>query len=763
MRSNNNPYRKTNTRSSVERPFPKKIKINNVNKSKILNKTPIKNAKNKNNRDINSTNAQKNQENIIKLGIPTYEENFLKSEKKLKEKNKGVDEKIGAVGGISKGSDKKDKIAAEHKVYEYRRYVNKSIIENKDQKEGMQKDMEDKKKKEEGKKIIQQGRQKKHQEEKEKKSMLKDQGKQQEKISQQSNNKQENLKYSEKDENKKTNSNSKKENIESKNNQLNASSKIVKDLEKVNYRISKEIKINIMGNSQIRQENSQIRQENARLNQQIERLREQYEAAKKENDELKKKSFDVMEVKKNKSIYNPENKYDIAVKIYSLKDLINGWTIKYNENGSYFKLKNEKMLIIGLIGLKNSGKSFIASKIAKDKIVDKKDSDYLYLKYVVNNDFKVAIIDSPGFSRSMKRRDLSKENINNIIVNNSEKKEVEEMGKNHILTDNFLSNFILKKSHFLIVVVGSLNLYEQQLLMKLKSKDEEHEEAFKELKKIFVLHNLKELSKIEEIKDHLTNVLLNSMTFKLNEKESQLIEAGDKSKNSKYYIEKNENKLIEICHLILAKDNSEAGNYYNDFTINMIHQQYNFFHSYNSLDLINDLKKEIIGISDKIFVKPLKSLEDFENIEDKIKVKKEFEYLSNTQENSDFSFIHLKPKYSYYKIENGTNLLVKIEMAGKIIDQKLTCSGLKNGYYTMKFSGKKVLELPANFEMEKKNGLLFNNREEGEFKETFKIKQDKFPLKSYKYIKEESEGNGVYKYYFELMIDNPSSDEEDRD
>ena len=64
--------------------------------------------------------------------------------------------------------------------------------------------------------------------------------------------------------------------------------------------------------------------------------------------------------------------------------------------------------------------------------------------------------------------------------------------------------------------------------------------------------------------------------------------------------------------------------------------------------------------------------------------------------------------------------------------------------------------------MKKKNGLLYNNREEGEFKEIFKIKQEIFALSSYKPIKEENENNGVYKYYFELMGANASSDEEDQ-
>ena len=70
------------------------------------------------------------------------------------------------------------------------------------------------------------------------------------------------------------------------------------------------------------------------------------------------------------------------------------------------------------------------------------------------------------------------------IIKNDLNKQVDESEKNIIQTDNFLINFLIKKCNFLIVVVDNLNIHEQKLLMRLKSKDEEHKEAFKELKRI---------------------------------------------------------------------------------------------------------------------------------------------------------------------------------------------------------------------------------------------------------------------------------------
>ena len=492
---------------------------------------------------------------------------------------------------------------------------------------------------------------------------------------------------------------------------------------------------------------------------QIDELKKENDLLKKENeklriqlDELKKFKEKIDKERKNSEKYNPENKFDIALKVDSLRTLTNGWKIQFSDE--YTKksasLKNEKILKIGLLGLKNSGKSFVLSKLLYENPYDKSETDNLYLRFVKEQKKTLAFIDPPGFGRAIKK-------IGNFEIKEGNKYEEDE--KNNEQTDNFLVNFIIKNSDFLIVVVGALNIYEQKLILKLKSKDLEHKEAFSKLKRIFVVHNLKEFSKKEEVKDHIKNIILNSKTFALEEKETQLTQKiKDNTKNTKYLIEEHENKEIEIYHLILAKDKSEAGNYYNEFTYNLIISQFNYFFGNSGFDLVNEIKKELITISDKIFIKPLKSLEDFESTPDIIKVKKEHAYISKSGDNTDFSFLKLKPKYSYFKVENNTKLLIVIEMPGNIMNQKLSCSSPKNGYYSITFSGKKVLNYPEIPEKDKKEGLFYNNREEGEFKEVFKIKQTDFMLSSYKCIKEEKEDNGVYKYYFKLISDDSDED-----
>ena len=448
------------------------------------------------------------------------------------------------------------------------------------------------------------------------------------------------------------------------------------------------------------------------------------------------------------------NNYDVAIRIESINKILDGWDIKYGIDGmkKYLSMKEKKILLIGLLGLKKSGKSFVLSKLLNENDFIAEESDNLYLKYAINpeKNFELAIVDIPGLGRPLK------ENIDYSKVLNE--KYIKELEKYNNQTDNFLMNFILKKSNFIICVVGYLNFNEQKFLNKLKIKDEEYKKEFKQLKKIFVIHNLKELSTINEISEYINNVLLKSITFKLDEKFAQ--KTLNPNNNTKFYIEKNDDKELEIYHLIIAKEGSEAGNYYNESTYNIIIQQYNSFHFFNTFDIIKEIKEELKLISKNIFINQITSLDDFENIETKIKLKNKFEFKNNTDENADFSFLSLKPKYSYYKINNNTQLLVIIEMPGQIKDYKFTCDKKpKNGFYIMKFSGKKVMNLPDNLEEQKKKGLFFSNIDCGDFEETIKISNEKYQLKSYEYQKEEEKGQ--FKYYFELVNNEYFSDADD--
>ena len=490
----------------------------------------------------------------------------------------------------------------------------------------------------------------------------------------------------------------------------------------------------------------------------IDRLKNENNSLKTENANFKKIVSSYESSKEKNKLKKIEFNYDIEIRMESLNELLNGWDINYGINGmnKYKDMKNKEVLLIGILGLKNKGKSYLLSKLLKEDEYNKEENDNLYLKYIENKqkNFSYAIIDTPGIGKYLKKD-------GNINYNND--KSIKEIEKSNVQIDNFIINFILKKCNFILCIVGLLDYNEQKLISKLKIKDEEHKNEFKEFKKIFIIHNLKELTTKSEVTNYINNVLLKSLTFNIIEKEGNLAQnISNINSNTKYFIERNTNKEMEIYHLIIAKDNSEAGNYYNESTYTFIIQQYNSFHSFKKFDIIKEIKEEIQLISKNIFTNQIKSLDDFENLENKIKLKNKFEFYKNSDENinTDFSYLTLRPKYSYYKINNNSQLLITIEMPGQINDQKFICDKKpKNGYYIFTFSGKKEINLPENAEEQKKEEFFFSNIQDGIFKEEIRISIDKFQLRSTKYFKKEEE-KGIYKYYFKLINDNSSSDEE---
>ena len=75
---------------------------------------------------------------------------------------------------------------------------------------------------------------------------------------------------------------------------------------------------------------------------------------------------------------------------------------------------------------------------------------------------------------------------------------------------------------------------------------------------------------MEQVNDYINNILLKSQTFHL--EEGHNISTKLETKNGKYFYEKE----IEpkIYHLIFANEGSKAGEFYNNFTLDFIENQY---------------------------------------------------------------------------------------------------------------------------------------------------------------------------------------------
>ena len=432
---------------------------------------------------------------------------------------------------------------------------------------------------------------------------------------------------------------------------------------------------------------------------------EQY---KKENSSLNEKLSGNVLFKKS-SDGKPADFYDIIVHIDSVKDISKGWKIDMNEKGkrNYDEFKNENILKIGVIGNANKGKSHLLSKLSKINLpsgmtIKTEGLSIKYPEIQLENKRKIALLDSAGLETPVL--------ISDIISRKNESNELfKEKSREKLITELFLQNYIVNNSDILLVVVDCLSYSEQKLLMKIK-KERERVKERKPL--LYVIHNLKTYITIEQVQDYINKTLLKSATFKL--------VLGNKDPNEKgiFFCEIPNDKKAKnepaIYHLIYANEDSEAGKYYNPFTLKFIEQYYNYINNLGNYDVIQTIKERFIEKYGEIVEKggkiDMKSFDDSEP--DKIKLKNEKEITLKQCFIDELGFSNLKPngfepKYNIF--QEGNKIIVRVEVPGhsKIqsdIDES-------ENYKIIKLAGEKLRDSKP----EKIEENIHNAREFGDF------------------------------------------------
>ena len=510
----------------------------------------------------------------------------------------------------------------------------------------------------------------------------------------------------------------------------------------------------------------------------------------KENEDLKQKNIELTKTAKKVDklenvikdsstkddflIKSGEQFYDVVIDIDSINALKSkGWEIKYNEERreTYEKIIKKETIKIGVLGLNNVGKSFILGLIAKVIIptghsIATKGISIKYTEGENDSEKGVCLLDSAGFETPLlkdelilqgKKEDSSKKdvdkNINEEKVNddNSNKKKTEfelqrefdefeyELAKDKTQTERFIEQLIISLSDMLILVIGKLTRTEQKLITRIKNIVKERDNC--QIRTIVIIHNLAQYHKKIEVENHINNSLKESATFTLIEKEVVGIK---KYQDRNYFVEKSNQGDIIVVHYIMAKQGTEAGDYYNDLTLELIKQQYNFCINRKAIDIPNeivklfsDLSSEIteekidsnqLEISDDNKIIKMKKDGNSDNQNKVIKLQSAYidEYGDYKSNNNKFA-----PKYGLYvyKDYEETNnrrkklqnyLLLRLEIPGKI--DKLKVKYYKNEKYKgILINGKKSKEEFS--EMKKRNFQeIKNNRSFEDFEYFIELK-----------------------------------------
>ena len=228
--------------------------------------------------------------------------------------------------------------------------------------------------------------------------------------------------------------------------------------------------------------------------------------------------------------------YDAIVHIDSIKNINKGWKIEMNERGknNIEKFKNEKIVKIGVIGQANKGKTFLLSKLSKMTLPYGTKTKGISIKYPLIESFlsrKIVLLDTAPIDSPI----LSpKENFDENKKNEELKDEYTEKK----MTELFIQNYIAYNADIVIVVIGDLTASGKKLLFKI-TKD------YKRIKRgsvLHIIHNLKEYTSIQQVKEYINNILLKSATFTL---EKEIIIGNDinNPNNALQYYEK---KIVKM-------------------------------------------------------------------------------------------------------------------------------------------------------------------------------------------------------------------------
>jgi hypothetical protein len=322
------------------------------------------------------------------------------------------------------------------------------------------------------------------------------------------------------------------------------------------------------------------------------------------------------------------------------------------------------------------------------------------------------------------------------------------------MTENFLQSFALESSHIVIAVVGQLTFQDQKFLNRIKE--------ISKRKNLFIVHNLMFLESKENVENYIKDTIEQSLFFKL--EKQIMINLGNKDKEKdnelRYiYVEEigddEKKKKNHIIHLILAREGTEAGNYYNKTTIDFLRDNIIAIPKQSKFDVIEKFKKFLCVNASQYFDVPNMSENQLEraqiitskdiecddnsfklNTESDLKLKKCF-----TDEIGIISYkgLMITPPFSYFKKDG--KFTIQIEYCG-VLEHYTVKKYITNGQYKFNIVGKTKKESDSK--------ILVSHIDEGDFVLSFAVGLDYIVIKSNDYKEENDERNGILNIIYEI-------------
>ena len=329
-----------------------------------------------------------------------------------------------------------------------------------------------------------------------------------------------------------------------------------------------------------------------------------------ENDDISEKININVPKKEEEIIYdeifldgNSDN-YDMILNFNSFEQLkTNGWTANFSIAGweKYKESIKVNNIIIGVVGIKKRGKSYWLKRIMKNENYKPNDGFFVDT-FGISCGFPVLKSDE----RSQSFITLDTEGRDNPLLQNLfvEENDIRSLIKDKKVCEILLSDFIIRECNILIAVVEQLTFAEQEMLISLINRLKLKETSDNiDKRKLIVIHNLMNISNVKDIEKFVKDTLLKSMTFSL---EARYVEDPDDIIYDvtvyDQIIDNNDNKKLEVVHLIVGNDNSEeVRKKYNEPTLKYI-RDYIKISDLKQFDILNSFK-DFIKENYKKFIK----------------------------------------------------------------------------------------------------------------------------------------------------------------
>ena len=313
------------------------------------------------------------------------------------------------------------------------------------------------------------------------------------------------------------------------------------------------------------EEDKRKEEESKRMKDEQYKIEEEKAKIEKEKRDEEMKIFLEEEKKKNREA---QDFYDLVLDFNSFEQLKkDGWNANFTKIGKkkYDKCisENEYNIVIGVVGNKNRGKSYLLGRIMQ---MDDYKNPHGFLvttsgiscifPRLDNTDNTFITLDTAGRDNPLLQNAFFEEKDKNELIRN--------IARDQKVTEIALNDFIIQESDVLITVLEQLSFNEQEMLKNLINQITLY--GIKHMKKskctgkrLIVIHNLMNISTFEDINKFVNEVLLKSLTFSLEKQTSKRLGIDIYVQNINQYKDNNPNKrpIIEIVHVIIGDDSNE--------------------------------------------------------------------------------------------------------------------------------------------------------------------------------------------------------------